>query len=48
MVERALSQFEAEAVPESHPAVTQLNRLFGDHTLHRRQWTVHRRANRAE
>jgi hypothetical protein len=28
MVERALSQFEAEAVPENHPAVTQLNRLF--------------------
>jgi hypothetical protein len=33
MVERALSQFEAEAVPENHPAVTQLNRLFGDHTF---------------
>ena len=28
MVERALSQFEPEAVPENHPAVTQLNRLF--------------------
>jgi len=33
MVERALSQFEAEAVPENHPTVTQLNRLFGDHTF---------------
>jgi hypothetical protein len=33
MVERALSQFEAEAVAENHPAVTQLNRLFGDHTF---------------
>ena len=33
MVERALIQFEAEAVPENHPALTQLNRLFGDHTF---------------
>ena len=33
MVERTLSQFQAEAVPETHPAVTQLNRLFGEHTF---------------
>lgn len=33
MVERTLTQFEAEAVPENHPAVTQLNRLFGEHTF---------------
>ena len=30
-VERALSQFEAQALPDSHPVVPQLNRLFGDH-----------------
>ena len=28
-----MSQFEAEATAENHPAVTQLNRLFGDHTF---------------
>jgi hypothetical protein len=33
MVERPLSQFEAQPVPDDHPAVTQLNRLFGDHTF---------------
>ena len=33
MVERTLSQFEAQPVPDDHPAVTQLNRLFGDHTF---------------
>jgi len=32
-VERALTQFEAEAIPEDHPIVAQLNRLFGDHTF---------------
>ena len=32
-VERALSQFEAEAIPEDHPMVPQLNRLFGEHTF---------------
>jgi len=48
MVERALSQLEAEAVPENHPAVTQLNRLFGDHTYFIDHRTVHRRADRAE
>jgi hypothetical protein len=32
-VERTLSQFEAEAIPENHPVVPQLNRLFGDHTF---------------
>lgn len=31
-VEQTLTQFEAEALPDSHPAVTQLNQLFGDHT----------------
>ena len=33
MVERTLSHFEAQPVPDDHPAVTQLNRLFGDHTF---------------
>ena len=33
MIERTLSQFEAQPVPDDHPAVTQLNRLFGDHTF---------------
>jgi Phage integrase family len=33
LVERTLSQFEAEALPDNHPAVEQLNQLFGDHTF---------------
>ena len=33
LVERTLSQFEAQAIPDSHPAVPELNRLFGDHTF---------------
>jgi hypothetical protein len=33
LVERTLSQFEAEAVPASHPAAAQFNELFGDHTF---------------
>jgi hypothetical protein len=32
-VERTLGQFEAEAIPESHPVVPQLNDLFGEHTF---------------
>ena len=32
-VERTLSQFEAEAIPESHPVIPQLHRLFGEHTF---------------
>jgi hypothetical protein len=32
-VERTLTQFKAEAVPDDHPAVPQLNRLFGEHTF---------------
>ena len=32
-VERTLSQFDAEAVPDDHPALPQLNRLFGEHTF---------------
>jgi hypothetical protein len=32
-VERALSQMDAQAIPENHPVVPQLNELFGDHTF---------------
>ena len=32
-VEKALSQFEAQTLPDNHPAVPQLNTLFGDHTF---------------
>ena len=32
-VKRTLSQFDAEVLPKSHPAVPQLNTLFGDHTF---------------
>jgi hypothetical protein len=32
-IERTLSQFEAQAIPESHPVLTRLNELFGDHTF---------------
>jgi hypothetical protein len=32
MVERALDQFEAEALPNDHPAVPKLNEVFGDNT----------------
>jgi len=33
MIERTLDQFQAEALPDNHPAVPQLNELFGDHTF---------------
>lgn len=32
-VERALSQFEAQAIPENHPSLPQLSQIFGDHTF---------------
>jgi hypothetical protein len=32
-VEQTLSQFEAQAIPDDHPVVPQLNALFGDHTF---------------
>jgi hypothetical protein len=31
-VEQTLNQFEAQALPDNHPAVPQLNQLFGEHT----------------
>ena len=33
LVERTLSQIDAQAIPDNHPAVPQLNSLFGDHTF---------------
>jgi len=33
LVEKTLTQFEAQAIPENHPAIPELNRLFGDHTF---------------
>ena len=35
LVECALDQFEAQAIPDNHPVVPQLNSLFGDHTFFR-------------
>ena len=32
-VKQTLSQFDAEVLPDNHPAVPQLNNLFGDHTF---------------
>jgi hypothetical protein len=31
-VERTVSQLQIQAIPDNHPLVPQLNRLFGDHT----------------
>jgi hypothetical protein len=33
LVERTLDQFEAQAIPDGHPVLAQLNKLFGDHTF---------------
>jgi hypothetical protein len=32
-VERTLTQFQGEPIPDSHPVVRQLNSLFGEHTF---------------
>jgi hypothetical protein len=32
-VERTLSQFEGQAIPDNHPVIPQLSNLFGDHTF---------------
>ena len=32
-LKRTLSQFDAEVLSDSHPAVLELNDLFGDHTF---------------
>ena len=31
-IELTLGQFDAEAIPEDHPMVSQLNEVFGEHT----------------
>jgi hypothetical protein len=31
-VDRILDQFEAQAIPDNHPVIPQLQSLFGDHT----------------
>jgi hypothetical protein len=33
MVARTLDQYDAKVLPESHPAVAQLSKRFGDHTF---------------
>lgn len=33
LVERTLHQFDAQAIPEDHPVMPQLNSLFGEHTF---------------
>jgi hypothetical protein len=33
LVKRTVSQFDAETIPDTHPAIPQLNNLFGDHTF---------------
>jgi len=32
-LERTLVQFEAQAIPDDHPVIPQLNDLFGEHTF---------------
>ena len=32
-VKQALSQMEAQVLPDDHPAVTELTHVFGDHTF---------------
>jgi len=32
-VERTLTQFEGEVIPDNHPVLPQLNSLFGEHTF---------------
>jgi hypothetical protein len=33
LVNRTLSQLEAQAIPDNHPVLQQLKELFGDHTF---------------
>jgi hypothetical protein len=32
-IERTLTQFRGEAIPDDHPVIPQLNDLFGEHTF---------------
>jgi hypothetical protein len=33
LVEQAITQISADPIPERHPAMPQLNRVFGEHTF---------------
>src|SRR5215470_1801472 len=33
LIEQTLTQFEAQVIPDGHPALGQLNELYGDHTF---------------
>ena len=33
LVERTLTQYDGQAIPDDHPVVPQLKGLFGDHTF---------------
>lgn len=33
LIKHTLSQFPAEVIPDNHPAMPELNRVFGDHTF---------------
>ncbi len=33
LVEQAISQFEADPIPEQHPVMPQLHQVFGNHTF---------------
>jgi hypothetical protein len=46
-VERTLGQFEAQAIPDDHPVVPQLNDLFGEHTFFLEQWAQYLGAGQA-
>jgi hypothetical protein len=32
-IHETLEQFEAEAIPDDHPAVAELNQVYGEHTF---------------
>lgn len=32
-IDRTLSQFDAQPIPDNHPVMEQFHRLFGDHTF---------------
>ncbi|HEY7460192.1 MAG TPA: hypothetical protein VH765_15735 [Xanthobacteraceae bacterium] len=32
-VDQTVNQFPAQAIPDNHPLIPQLNQLFGDHTF---------------
>ena len=32
-VERTLTQFEGDVIPDNHPVVPELNSMFGEHTF---------------